>query len=294
MEAQQFFAGEKSTATTEALPLVGDSWALGDEDAVAEEDEGLECNDESSRVLDMQVSPHPEVAVSPSMNADDNIDPALRLISTSQYDPSVFAATPISPPASIYSKVTASTTTGFSETFSQSVPADITSPSTTGVLKSLSSHAVKVGATTSAGKDKGKEKVTTDTNSMSLGIPPRAPSSSGSSAARKRLRDPGSDISSKLSKASNSLVQQIQNSAEAKSESKRMRIQAEIVGKELRARDKNAQREHELKMKMVGNEHELSMAGEKTKQLELELKLEQAKIARLEAERRFSAAEEMD
>ncbi|KIK13890.1 hypothetical protein PISMIDRAFT_118044, partial [Pisolithus microcarpus 441] len=77
MEAQQFFAGEKSTATTEALPLVGDSWALGDEDTVAKEDEGLECDDESSHVLDMQVLPHPEVAVSPSMNANDNINPVL-------------------------------------------------------------------------------------------------------------------------------------------------------------------------------------------------------------------------
>ncbi|KIK14152.1 hypothetical protein PISMIDRAFT_17488 [Pisolithus microcarpus 441] len=199
MEAQQFFAGEKN--------------------AVAKEDEGLECDNESSHVLDMQVLPHPEVA----------------------YDPSVSAATPISPPASIYSKVTASTMTSFSKTFSQSVLADITSPSTTGVLKSLSLHAVEVGATTSTEKDKGKGKVTTDANSMSLGIPPHAPSSSSSSAACKHLWDPGSDISSKLSKASDSLMQQIQNSAEAKSESKWMRIQAEIIGKELRACDKSAQ-----------------------------------------------------
>ncbi|KIK13192.1 hypothetical protein PISMIDRAFT_18161, partial [Pisolithus microcarpus 441] len=164
-----------------------------------------------------------------------------------------------------------------------SVPADVESPSAIGILNTLSSH---------PRKDKGKAKVTADVKSTSLNIPPRAPSSSGSSAARKQSQDAGSDISMKLSEASDTLVQQIQNSAEAKSETKQMKIQAQVVGKELKACNKNAQREYELKMKMVENEHELSMASERTKQLELELKLEQARIARLEAERHFSAGEE--
>ncbi|KAI6128031.1 hypothetical protein EV401DRAFT_1885309 [Pisolithus croceorrhizus] len=89
-----------------------------------------------------------------------------------------------------------------------------------------------------------------------------------------------------------SMQMQIQNSAEVKSEMKWMRIQAQVIGKELRACNKHAQHEHELKMKMVENEHELSMASKRTKQLELELKLEQARIAQLEAERHFSTGEE--
>ncbi|KAI6100550.1 hypothetical protein F5141DRAFT_1066148 [Pisolithus sp. B1] len=77
----------------------------------------------------------------------------------------------------------------------------------------------------------------------------------------------------------------LMNSAEAKNEMKWMKIQAQIVGKELKAHDKNAQCEHDLKLKMVKNKHELSMATEKTKQAsertrqpELELKIEQIQM----------------
>ncbi|KAI5990738.1 hypothetical protein EDD15DRAFT_2369449 [Pisolithus albus] len=280
-EAQRYFSGEKSTASKEPLPLVGDGWALGNEDAAPEEDEELEYEDKDLPGHDA-LEP-PEVAVTPSLNADDNIDPTLHLISTSVFDSPVSVGAPVGAPVLIYSKATNSSVLSFSDALSQSVPPDVESPSTISVLNTLSSH---------ARKDMGKTKVTTAIKSTSLNIPPHAPSSSGSSAACKQSRDAGSDISMKLTEASDTLVQQIQNSAEAKSDTKRMRIEAEVIGKELRARDKHAQREHGLKMRMVENEHELSMAGQKTKQLELELQLEQARIARLEAERRFSTGEE--
>ena len=53
-----------------------------------------------------------------------------------------------------------------------------------------------------------------------------------------------------------------------------MRIEAQIVAKELKSRDSHAQREHELKQQMLVHEHERSMASEKARLLELELRLE--------------------
>ncbi|KIK18208.1 hypothetical protein PISMIDRAFT_14517 [Pisolithus microcarpus 441] len=207
----------------------------------------------------------------------------LCLISTPQYDSPVSIGTPTSLPVLIYSNATNSSVLPFSETFSQSVAADIESPSAIGILNTLSSH---------PRKDKGKAKVTADVKSTSVNIPPHTPSSSRSSAAHKWSQDASLDISMKLSQVSNTLIQQIQNSTEAKSKTKQMKIQAQVIGKELKACDKNAQHEYELKMKMVENKHELLMASKRTKQLELELKLEQARIAWLEAERHFSAGEE--
>ncbi|KIK23175.1 hypothetical protein PISMIDRAFT_11083 [Pisolithus microcarpus 441] len=128
-------------------------------------------------------------------------------------------------------------------------------------------------------------------DASSLSVPPRVPSSSGSSTACKQPQDIGSEVSTKLSETSNSLIHQIQNSAEAKSKTKQMKIQAQIVGKELKAHDKHAQHEHDLKLKMMENEHEWSMVNEKTKQLELKLRLEEARIAWLEAEKSSRAAE---
>ncbi|KAI6041011.1 hypothetical protein EDC04DRAFT_2893581 [Pisolithus marmoratus] len=126
---------------------------------------------------------------------------------------------------------------------------------------------------------------------MSLNVPSHAPSSSGSSAACKQSRDAGSE-SAKLSEVSNTLIQQIQNSTKAKSETKWLKIQAQVIRKELKAHDKSAQCEYDLKLKIVENENQLSMASKKTKQMELELRLEEGRIAQLEVERRAAALEE--
>ncbi|KIK22275.1 hypothetical protein PISMIDRAFT_11744 [Pisolithus microcarpus 441] len=127
-------------------------------------------------------------------------------------------------------------------------------------------------------------------NAGSLSVP-WVPSSSGSSTACKQPQDVGSKVSAKLSETSDSLICQIQNSTEAKSKAKQMKIQAQIIGKELKAHDKHAQCEHDLKMRMMENKHEWSMANEKTKQLELELRLKEARIAWLEAEKSSGAIE---
>ncbi|KAI6127284.1 hypothetical protein F5141DRAFT_1210667 [Pisolithus sp. B1] len=116
-------------------------------------------------------------------------------------------------------------------------------------------------------------------DTSSLSVPSQAPSSSSSSTACKQPWDVGSKVSAKPSETSNSLVHQIQNSTEAKSETKQTKIQAQIVGKELNAHDKHGQHEHDLKLKMMENEHKQSMANEKTKQLELQPRLKEAKIA---------------
>jgi len=63
-----------------------------------------------------------------------------------------------------------------------------------------------------------------------------------------------------------------------------MRIKAQIVAKELKSRDSHAQREHELKQQMLVHKHEQLMASEKARLLELELRLEETKLHRLEAQ----------
>ena len=80
------------------------------------------------------------------------------------------------------------------------------------------------------------------------------------------------------------LICEIQNSSEANTAIKQMKIQAGVVAKELRVHNSNAQHKHELKIKMVDHEHVQLMVNERTKQLELELQLEEAKICHLEAQ----------
>jgi len=63
-----------------------------------------------------------------------------------------------------------------------------------------------------------------------------------------------------------------------------MSIEAQIVAKELKSCDSHAQHEHELKQQMLVHEHERSMASEKARLLELELRLEETKLHRLEAQ----------
>ena len=69
-----------------------------------------------------------------------------------------------------------------------------------------------------------------------------------------------------------------------------MKIEAHVFSKEIKSRDQRDQREHEMKLKMVENDHERSMASEKTKQLELEIRLEEMKARRIEMERENRAA----
>ncbi|KAI5989605.1 hypothetical protein EDC04DRAFT_2614324 [Pisolithus marmoratus] len=51
-----------------------------------------------------------------------------------------------------------------------------------------------------------------------------------------------------------------QDSAEANSQTKWLKIQALVVAKELKACNKNTQCKHDLKVKIMENDHELSMA----------------------------------
>ncbi|KAI6131370.1 hypothetical protein EV401DRAFT_2065721 [Pisolithus croceorrhizus] len=126
------------------------------------------------------------------------------------------------------------------------------------MLNTLSSHAWQVSTSTGISvdwDDKGKSPAGID--STSLIVPSHVPSSSGSLA----------------------------NSAKANSQTKQMKIQALVIAKELKAHNKNAQCEHNLKLKMVENDHKLSMATRKMKQLELELELERVRLAQLQAEK---------
>ncbi|KIK17974.1 hypothetical protein PISMIDRAFT_14705 [Pisolithus microcarpus 441] len=268
----------------ESLPFVGDGWASNpssfNKGPGAEGDDRDTSGEEDIPEDSAEASPVPGVSLNLVANDDKNIDPELQLLSvlffklTISTTPPVSSLASISPLASSYSP----TTTSFLLQSSKA-PANADSPSAANVLHTLSSHAYQSTTSASTSKEKDKARVTAGAASSSLSIPPHAPSSSGSSSACKQPRDVGSEVSTKLTETSDSLVCQIQNSAEANSHMKRMKIQAQIIRKELKACNKNAQCEHDLKMKMMENKHLLSMASEQMKQLELEVKLEQIKIA---------------
>ena len=84
----------------------------------------------------------------------------------------------------------------------------------------------------------------------------------------------------------------MKDSTDTNANTKRMKIEARVFTQELKSRDKNAEHEHALKVKMVDQDHEWSIVSEKTKQLELttknlelELRLEEMRLRRLELEK---------
>ena len=128
--------------------------------------------------------------------------------------------------------------------------------------------------------------------SLSSYAPSPAPSAPSSSASHKQSRNVSTDVTTRISEASDTIVCQIQETTKANTETKRLRIQAQIVSKELRSRDGHAQCEHELKQQMLMQEHEWSMANEKVRLLELELCLEETKLHRLGAQMQADQAGE--
>ncbi|KAI6045462.1 hypothetical protein EDC04DRAFT_2598767 [Pisolithus marmoratus] len=260
-EAQQYFAGEKSTmAAMTEWPLVGVGWvnlSPSNEDPGVKDNEEFKFKDTNPHDDDFQASPSPGPLSNPPTSVDDNIDPLLQSTLSSIY------GTDISP-------ITSTTSANWHQH----------PPSTTGVLQALTSHAHQASA-----GNKGKTKAM-DVSATSLTVPSHAPSSSGSSVACKQAWDVNSKACARISEASDNLICQIQNSSEAKTEIKWLRLQAEVISKELKAHDKNAQCEHNLKLKITENEHVLLMQSEKTKQasertrqLELELRLEEVRLA---------------
>jgi len=116
-------------------------------------------------------------------------------------------------------------------------------------LRTLTSHAHQASGHT---KGKAKAKPCSEMGSSSL----RTPSSVDASGSRKRSRDVGNDISSKISDISDAVLQEIRSTSESNTETKRLKIQARVVSKEMQSRDGHAQREHEMRLKMVENDHE--------------------------------------
>jgi len=96
----------------------------------------------------------------------------------------------------------------------------------------------------------------------------------------------------RISEASDTIVRQIQETTKANTDTKQMRMEAQIVVKELKSRDSHAQCEHELKQQMLVHEHEWSMASEKARLLEFELRLEETKLRHLEAQVQAGEASE--
>ncbi|KAI6001441.1 hypothetical protein EDD15DRAFT_2527414 [Pisolithus albus] len=249
-EAQQLFFQQQSTSNSGSLPIVDDEWAAGEPSCNYE---GVSGEDVEIRGIDEE-----ELAETPGVPDSGATSDVDHQTTSSSLHLSTDPTTPFQ-----------------SSSIPDSCMDDISMPA---VLQSLTSHAHQA-----SGSNKGKGSVKPPSHSGSASLRPPSVISSSSSSARKRQRDIGSEISTKLSETSGEIIRQIQDSAEANSSNKRLRIQAHIISKELKIQESNAQREHELKAKRMDIEHEREMAEIKTKQLELELRLEEMKLRRMEA-----------
>ncbi|KAG2155202.1 uncharacterized protein EDB93DRAFT_1247696 [Suillus bovinus] len=96
--------------------------------------------------------------------------------------------------------------------------------------------------------------------------------------SRKRLHDVMAEFTMKMSQASDTLIQHIQESSVTEADHKRMKMETKIAARELKAHESRDEHEHLLCTALATQIHELAMADQRTKQLELEVKLEQIKL----------------
>jgi len=151
---------------------------------------------------------------------------------------------------------------------------------TSPMMSTFSTHAQKAVGGASLGKGK---------QPMSLKGPCSHNSSSpttsqASSLSRKRSHDVSSEISNKIADASDLLIRHIQDSLEARVETKRLKYEAVHQYRELRAREQHGEHEHQLQLMMEKNQHLLSLVNSENKKLKLELELEKLRIHCMELE----------
>jgi hypothetical protein len=151
---------------------------------------------------------------------------------------------------------------------------------TSRMMTTLTMHSRKASATSSLGARRALNTPGHTSSDQDSDLSPTTFHSRSTSASRKRPRDVTADVTTKLNEVSDTLVRHIQDSSLSKIENKRLRIESKVLGRELKARETRAEREHELRTSMAAQTHERAMADEKTRQLELELKLEQVKLER--------------
>ncbi|KAG1820786.1 hypothetical protein EV424DRAFT_1539321 [Suillus variegatus] len=101
------------------------------------------------------------------------------------------------------------------------------------------------------------------------------------SVSRKWPQDPAAELTMKLNEASDTLVQHICEASTVKANHKRLKLETQLASRELKMRESHAEREHGLQSTIAIQNHERAMADERTKQLELEIKLEQVRLERL-------------
>ena len=110
----------------------------------------------------------------------------------------------------------------------------------------------------------------------------------GSTSSRKRQRgDLQQDVSA-IAAVADLLAKKLDGSTSTKADTKRLRLESKLASQELKAREARDEREHALRAAMAAHDHERAMADERTRQLELEIKLEQAKMERIALERGLS------
>ncbi|KAG2054944.1 hypothetical protein BDR06DRAFT_971295 [Suillus hirtellus] len=107
-------------------------------------------------------------------------------------------------------------------------------------------------------------------------------------ASYKQPHDMAAEFNAKLNDASDSLMWHIQDSTIAKVEHKRLKIESKLAGIELKARLTQDEHEYVLWSTSAAQSHEQAMADEQTRQLELEIKLEQVKLEHLALEKEMS------
>ncbi|KAG2746071.1 hypothetical protein P692DRAFT_20741080 [Suillus brevipes Sb2] len=94
------------------------------------------------------------------------------------------------------------------------------------------------------------------------------------SVSLKWPRDPTTELTMKLNEASDTLIWHIRDASTVKADHKHLKLETHLASRELKMRESHAECEHGLRSMIAIQNHERAMADEWTKQLKLEIRLE--------------------
>lgn len=169
-------------------------------------------------------------------------------------------------------------------------PSDDSDTAASHMMNALTVHSRKASAGNLAHRvahASGGHTTATSSNNTSEAESPTG-MGTGSTSSRKRPRgDLQPDISA-LTAVAGLLAKKIDGNSSTKADTKRLRLESKLASRELKAREARDEHEHTLRAAMTAHDHERAMADERTRQLELEIKLEHAKMERIAMERGLS------
>jgi hypothetical protein len=169
-------------------------------------------------------------------------------------------------------------------------PSDDSDTAASHMMNALTVHSRKASTSGSLGRrvahaSGGHTTATSSNNTSEADSPTLHGSRAGTGSGSSRKRPRGDLILQDVNAMTDMLVKRLDESTSMKADTKRLRLESKLASRELKAREAHAEREHALRAAMTAHDHEHAMADERTRQLELEIKLEQAKMEHIALER---------